>query len=96
MVNKINKDFLLRKQYIKTYINKNLLKAFIKNPSISNEERQYLKNKYNNKYKYSYSINRIRNHCIISQNTHSVYKSVKLSRHIFKNMALNGQLPGCI
>jgi ribosomal protein S14 len=96
MVNKINRDFKLRKNYIKTYITKNLLKSFIKNPLLSVEERQYLKYKYNYKYKFFYSINRIKNHCLISQNTHSVYKTTKLSRHIFKNMALNGQLPGCI
>lgn len=96
MVYKIKKDIFLRKKYIKTYITKNLLKAFIKNSNISIEERQYLKYKYNNKYKYYYSINRIKNHCVITQNTHSVYKSVKVSRHLFKHMVLNGQLPGCI
>jgi ribosomal protein S14 len=94
MVYKINKDLKLRKIYIKIFAFKQLLKSFIKNPSISLEERQFLHFKILNKYKYRYSIARLRNHCILTQNTHSIYKCVKLSRHSFKKKVLNGQLPG--
>lgn len=96
MVYKIKKDLKLRKLYIKNYIFKQILKSFIKNPLLSLEERQFLKLKYLSNYKYNYSIARLRNHCILTQNTHSIYKSTKLSRHIFKNMVLNGNLPGCV
>ena len=92
MVCKIKKDLQLRKKVIKVFFNKQLLKSFIKNPKISIEERQYLKYKFN--FKYKVSISKVRNHCIISQNTHSIYKYVKLSRHLFKKMVLNGNLPG--
>jgi ribosomal protein S14 len=92
MVCKIKKDLKLRKKVIKIFFNKQLLKSFIKNPKISIEERQYLKYKFN--FKYKASISKLRNHCIISQNTHSIYKYVKLSRHLFKKMVLNGNLPG--
>jgi ribosomal protein S14 len=92
MVHKINKDFKLRKGFVKDFFFKQLLKSFIKNPNISLEERQFLKHKLNLKYKISSS--KLRNHCIMSQNTHSIYKYVKLSRHLFKRMVLNGNLPG--
>lgn len=92
MVCKIKNDLKLRKNVIKIFFYKQLLKSFIKNPKISIEERQYLKYKFNSKYKFS--ISKLRNHCIISQNTHSIYKYVKLSRHLFKKMVLNGNLPG--
>lgn len=92
MVHKIKRDFKLRKKFIKAIFYKQILKSFIKNPKISLEERQYLKYKFSFKYKISNS--KLRNHCIISQNTHSVYKYVKLSRHLFKAMVLNGNLPG--
>lgn len=46
--------------------------------------------------KINLSIVKLKNHCIITSNTKSVYKIVKLSRHEFKNKVLNGQLPGCI
>jgi ribosomal protein S14 len=94
MVYKITKDFKLRKNFVKTFFYKELLKSFIKNSKISLEERQFINYKLKYKYKYNYSINRIKNHCIITQNTHSVYKCVKLSRHMFKRMVLNGNLPG--
>ena len=93
MVYKIKKDFILRKNFVKIFFYKQLLKSFFKNPKLSIEERQFLKYKYN--FKYKNSISKLRNHCIISQNSHSVYKCVKLSRHIFKRMVLNGTLPGC-
>lgn len=96
MGHKIKKDFLLRINFYKKYFKKQLLKSFIKNPKISIEERQFLKIKFNSNYKKIYSISRIKNHCLLTQNTHSIYKSVKLSRHSFKNMVLNGNLPGCI
>lgn len=95
MVYKIKNDLTIRKNLIKVFFNKQLLKSFIKNPKISLEERQYLKYKFNLKYKSRYSISKVRNHCLLTQNTHSVYKCVKLSRHMFKRMVLNGQIPGC-
>lgn len=70
---------------------KQLLRSYIKNPKLSLEERQYLKYKFS---KYKISNSQLRNHCLITQNTHSVYKYVKLSRHLFKKMVLNGNLPG--
>lgn len=91
MVYKIKKDQKLRNQFIKIIFFKQLLKSFIKNPKLSLEERQFLKYKFN---KYKISRSKLRNHCIISQNTHSVYRYVKLSRHLFKKMVLNGNLPG--
>jgi ribosomal protein S14 len=94
MVTKIIKNFKLKKLYIKSYIFKQLLKSFINNPKISLEERQYLKNKFLIKYNYKYSITRLRNHCLITYETHSIYKCLKLSRHALKRKVLNGQLPG--
>jgi len=92
--NKITKDLILRHFYINSYISKQILKTFIKNPVISIEERQYLILKYLKKYKYKYSLSRLRNHCLLTHNTRSIYKCVKLSRHSFKKKVLNGQLPG--
>lgn len=94
MVSKIIKIFKLKKLYINSFIYKQLLKSFIKNPQLSLEERQYLKNKYLIKYNYKYSICRLRNYCLITYGTHSIYKCLKLSRHMLKKKVLNGQLPG--
>ena len=94
MVFKIKNDLFKRKLYIKNFLKKELNKSFFKNPACSIEERQFIKLK--NLKKFKFSICRIKNHCILTQNTKSIYKNVKLSRHIFKNMVLNGQLPGCI
>jgi ribosomal protein S14 len=94
MVTKIIKIFKFKKFYVNSYIFKQLFKSFINNPKISLEERQYLKNKYLVTYNYKYSITRLRNYCLVTHETHSIYKCVKLSRHSLKKKVLNGQLPG--
>lgn len=96
MVYKIKKDLHKRHLYIKFFYNKKVFQTFYKNPKLSIEERQLLKLnnlKINN---HKNSITKLKNHCILTQNTKSIYKCVKLSRHTFKNMVLNGQLPGCV
>lgn len=94
MVFKIKKDLIKRKHFIKNFYKKELLKSFYKNPKLSIEERQIIKLNSLKRIKFNYSIVKLNNHCILTQGTKSIYKSVKLSRHSFKNMVLNGQLPG--
>lgn len=96
MVSKIKKDLNKRKSNIKTYFLKKVYQTFFKNPKLSIEERQFLKLKNLKINTCKNSITKIKNHCILTQNSKSIYKCVKLSRHIFKNMVLNGQLPGCV
>lgn len=96
MVYKIKKDLNKRHLYLKTFYYRNIFKSFYKNPKLSIEERHLLKLislKINN---HTNSITKLKNHCILTQNSKSIYKCVKLSRHTFKNMVLNGQLPGCV
>jgi len=94
MVRKIINNFRFRQLYVKSYVFKQVLKTFIKNPKISLEERQFLLIKLSKKYKFKYSISRLRNNCLLTHSTHSLYKKVKLSRHVFKKKVLNGHLPG--
>lgn len=96
MVYKIKKDLKKRQLYIKFFYLKKIYQTFYKNPKLSIEERQLLKLKNLKFNNCKNSITKIKNHCILTQNTKSIYKCVKLSRHSFKNMVLNGQLPGCV
>lgn len=83
-----------RIKYIKFYKLKQLYKSFYKNPKISLQERQYIKFLYYTKFKQKFSITKLRNFCILTKSTHSVYKQTKLARNTFKNYTLNGFLPG--
>lgn len=94
MVIKINKDLIYRKNFCQQFIYKELFKSFYKTPALSIEERYVNFLKFSKNFK-KFTITKIQNHCLITQNTHSVYKCVKLSRHEFKKLVLNGQLPGC-
>lgn len=89
---KINLDSLKRISFVKNYLKKQLFKSFIKDSTLSLEERNILYLKVT-KYK-SISITKLKNFCLINKSSKSVYKIIKLSRHEFKNKVLNGHLPG--
>ena len=92
----LKKDYYRRSIIIKNFIKLQIYKSFLKNPKLSIEERQLNFLKKRKIINLNINQSKIRNHCLYTNSTRSIYKYTKLSRHIFKDMVLNGQLPGCI
>ena len=84
-----------RKIYLKNFINKQVYHSFLKDSKLTLAERQFIYQKFS-KIRYSSSIVRLKNFCILTGHSRSIYRDVKLSRHKFNTMALNGNIPGCI
>ena len=69
------------------------LKSIISNPNTSIEERDAAVNKLD-KLPKSSSAKRIRNRCFITGRPRGVIRRFMLSRLSFREMALNGEIPG--
>ena len=90
----LNKEYNKRKIYVNNFLNRQVYHSFLKDSTLTLSERQYIYQKFT-KLKYSSSIVRLKNFCILTGHSRSVYRDVKLSRHKFNTMVLNGNLPGC-
>jgi len=90
-MNKIN---IKKRQYFKKFEIKFLfLKSFSRNNKICKKNRwlaQIKINKLNRKLK----INGIKNYCFFSNRNKGLITHLKISRIIFRNIVLNGFLPG--
>jgi len=69
------------------------LKSIINSPKSSIEERDIAVNKLDSLPKSSSRI-RLRNRCFITGRPRGVIRRFKLSRLCFREMALNGEIPG--
>ena len=69
------------------------LKEIINNPSSTAEEKDNAVNKLDSLPKSSSRI-RLRNRCFITGRPRGVIRRFKLSRLSFREMALNGEIPG--
>ena len=69
------------------------LKAIINNPDTQIEERDIAVNKLDRLPKSSSPI-RLRNRCFITGRPRGIIRRFKLSRLSFREMALNGEIPG--
>jgi|ERR1712193_129872 len=93
-IKKFDKDYNKRLYFInKVYLNRQVHNSFLKDYNLSIAERQiiFLKKM---RVRYNSSIVRFKNYCMLTGHSRSVYRDVKLCRHKFNQMALNGQLPG--
>lgn len=90
----LSKEFNKRKIYLSHFINQQVYKSFVKDSQLSLAERQVIYQKIT-KVRYSSSISRLKNYCMLTAHSRSIYRDVKLSRHKFSEQVLNGQLPGC-
>ena len=90
----LNKEFKRRQKYKETFLNKQVHNSFLKDLNFSVAERQVISQKLNC-FKASYSIARLKNYCILTGHSRSIYRDVNLSRHKFNQMVLNGEIPGC-
>mgnify|MGYP005841146725 CR=1 FL=1 len=88
----LDKEFEKRERHVKTFLNRQVHKSFLKDVRLSVSERQFIYNKLN-KFGYSSSVVRFKNFCMLTGNSRSFYRDVKLSRHKFNQMVLNGLIP---
>jgi small subunit ribosomal protein S14 len=91
----LNKEFNKRKIFTKNFINRQVYHSFLKDSRLSLQERQHIYQKLT-KIRYSSSVVRLKNYCMLTGHSRAVYRDVKLSRHKFNTMVLNGNIPGCI
>lgn len=91
--NNIVKDNFKRKIFVKKFLKKVIYTSLLYNTRISLQERQIIYIKYI-KYNNNYSISRLKNYCFITGHSRAIYRCVQLNRHHFKNMVLNGSIPG--
>jgi small subunit ribosomal protein S14 len=91
----LNKEFNKRNIFVTNFINRKVYHSFLKDSRLSLSERQCIYQKLT-KIRYSSSIVRFKNYCILTGHSRSVYRDVKLTRHKFNTMVLSGDLPGCI
>ena len=85
---------LRRIKMVKKYAKKRAeLKAVINNPNTKIEDRDNAVNKLDRLPKSS-SPTRLRNRCFITGRPRGIIRRFKLSRLSFREMALNGEIPG--
>ena len=92
-LNRIVKDNIRRSFFVKKFLKKSIYSSLLYNSRLSLQERQIIYIKYI-KYNNNFSLTRLRNYCFMTGQSRAVYKCVQLNRHQFKNMVLNGHLPG--
>jgi small subunit ribosomal protein S14 len=93
MVNAISRDKKRRFLYKKYEIKRNILKAMIRDLSISKELRFQFTQELGNLPRNS-SIVRTKNRCIQTGRAKSNYRFFKISRITFRELASKGLLPG--
>ncbi len=83
-----------RKQIVERYRERRMeLKKILKNPSVSEDEKQVARVKLEKMPRDSNPI-RIRNRCVVTGRPRSYYRKFGLSRITFREMALKGEIPG--
>ncbi len=93
MTNLIQRDQKKRKLYLKNEVKRLTYKTIINDSSISNEIRYNTVQKLNQCSRNS-SLVRIKNRCILTGRSHSIYNFCKLSRIKFRELASQGNLMG--
>lgn len=89
------KDLLRRKQIAKLELKKQKLKYLFKNNELPFNIRLGAQLKLNSLPRNASKV-RIKNYCVVSGRSKGVYKSFRLSRIKFRELALAGLLPGII
>lgn len=89
----LSKEYNRRNLNAKYFLAKQVHFSFLKDTRLSLSERQVIYQKLS-KFSASYSIARLKNYCMLTGHSRSVYRDVKLSRHQFNQMVLNGKIPG--
>jgi ribosomal protein S14 len=89
---KINKDFKSRLSVIQIKNIYRLNKILLNDLYIPTENRQFLL--MNNKNKKLLIRSKVRNRCLITGRARSVHSYIKLTRMMFKNLAVKGNLAG--
>jgi small subunit ribosomal protein S14 len=83
-----------RKKIVERYVEiRKTLKKTIKNLTLSREERQAAQNKLSSLPRDS-SATRVRNRCLVTGRPRGYLRKFGLSRVTFREMALNGEIPG--
>ncbi len=90
----LNKEFTRRKLYSNNFLNRQVHNSFLRDVSLSTMERQFIYEKIL-KVSHSYSSTRLKNYCLITGHSRSVYRDVNLCRQKFNEQVLNGKIPGC-
>ena len=89
----LSKEYNRRNKNVENFLKRRVHFSFLKDSSLSLPERQVIYQKLN-KFSYNSSIVRLKNYCMLTGHTRSIYRDVRLSRHQFNKMVLNGQIPG--
>lgn len=71
------------------------LKAIIKDPSVSEEERKNARDKLN-KLPRDGSASRLRNRCKLTGRPHGYYRKFGLARNKLREAAMRGDVPGLV
>jgi len=89
-INWIKNDKIIRKNYIKSEINKIVLKSLLYNDK---NLKLYFDKKFKT-FSKNTSISKCRTNCLFLKNSRSIFKKFKMSRHIAKKCASHGFLTG--
>lgn len=88
------KDYSYRVFYSKNEYLRRILEAIQKDFSIDLRIRLMAKLKLNSNFFTTSSVVRLHNHCTITGRSHSVDRTTRVSRLMFRKLASNGVLPG--
>ena len=90
---KIVREFHLQKKVQRHFELRKELRAIIKNPNVSDEEKEKAIIKMQ-KLPRSSSATRLTNRCVVSGRPKGYMRKFGLSRITFRELALKGELPG--
>jgi len=94
MFNSIKRDLKRRKLYNKYESKRLLYKALLNDCNLSQDLRFIITQKLNELPRNSSKV-RIKNRCILTGRSHSVYKFCRISRIKFRDLANQGLIQGC-
>lgn len=95
MFNSIKRDLKRRKLYRKYEFKRLLYKALLNDSNLSQDLRFIVAKKLNDLPRNSSKV-RIKNRCILTGRSHSVYKFCRISRIKFRDLANQGLVQGCV
>ncbi|MGI9229445.1 MAG: 30S ribosomal protein S14 [Gammaproteobacteria bacterium] len=91
----VNREAKRRKLVKKYMAKRDVLRASVKDMSLSEEERSAARTKLN-KMPRDASKSRLRNRCALSGRPHGFYRKFGLSRNKLREAAMRGDIPGLV
>ena len=94
--NKLLRDHIRRQAVAAYEVDRAVFKAITSDKQLPFEIRQQVQRMFETAVPRDSSMVRVRNRCMLTGRPRAVYREFRLSRHMFRELALAGRLPGIV